>query len=310
MAASVSAYVGLLRRTPSSSFASPRERERDSTSLVAAGVTGTLRCLIAGLFVLTLTAGHVAAVADEPLDLRYRFTWAGVPIARFGLRHFTDAVIYQTELEIETTGLADQLFGFRSMSHATGPYQAPDRFAASRFRSASVSHRKSRRILIRFDPVTGDVIDLQMTRSGEPDRSKVPEPLQKGVTDPLTALVQLRHRLAAPEGTVDRYAAAVFDGRRRFDLSARAIGRDQAEIAGRARRVIRVEIRLKWLAGSNRDEMEPAQAGDDTFRLELLLSDDERLIPLRLMTLDSLFTAKVEIMPECLGPQGCQAVSG
>jgi hypothetical protein len=102
----------------------------------------------------------------------------------------------------------------------------------------------------------------------------------------------------------------VFDGRRRFDLNARAIGRGQAEIAGRTRPVIRAEVTLRWLAGSNRDEMEPAQAGDDTFRLELLLSDDERLIPLRLMTLDSLFTAKIEIMPECLGPQGCQAVSG
>ena len=102
----------------------------------------------------------------------------------------------------------------------------------------------------------------------------------------------------------------MFDGRRRFDLKARAIGRGQAEIAGSIRPVIRVEVALRWLAGSNRDEMEPAQAGDDTFRLELLLSDDERLLPLRLMTLDSLFAAKIEIMPECLGPQGCQTVSG
>ena len=106
------------------------------------------------------------------------------------------------------------------------------------------------------------------------------------------------------------YAAAVFDGRRRFDLNARTIGRSEAEIAGEVRPVIRIEIRLRWLAGSNQDEMEPAQAGDDTFRLELLLSDDERLLPLRLTTLDSLLTAKVEIVPECLGPQGCEAVSG
>ena len=74
--------------------------------------------------------------------------------------------------------------------------------------------------------------------------------------------------------------------------------------------VIRAEIRLKWIAGSNQDDMEPAQVGEDTFRLELLLSDDERRLPLRLMTLDFVFTAKIEIMPECLGPQGCQTVSG
>jgi hypothetical protein len=45
-------------------------------------------------------------------------------------------------------------------------------------------------------------------------------------------------------------------------------------------------------------------------RLKLLLSDDERLIPLQLSTMDSLFTATAEIMPECLEPGGCPPVSG
>ncbi len=265
--------------------------------------------LIAALLVVALAAGHARAATDEPLDLRYRFSWAGVPIATFGLRHVANAVIYQTELEIQTTGLADQLFGYRSVSRATGAYEAPDRFTASRFRSAYTSHRKSRRILIRFDPDTGDVIDLEITRNAEPDRSKVPEALQKGVMDPLTALVQLRHRLAAQDGA-DGYTAAVFDGRRRFDLKARVVGRGEAEIAGRARPVIKVEVGLKWIAGSNQDELEPATAEANSIRLELLLSDDERLIPLRLRTLDSFFTAEAVIMPECLGPRGCQAVSG
>jgi hypothetical protein len=269
-----------------------------------------LRAPIVALLLLALLAVPAGAKSDEPLDLRYRFTWAGVPIAMFRLHHVTNAVLYQTELGIETTGLADQLFGYRSVSRATGAYEPPDRFTASRFRADSRSYRKSRRILVRFDPKTGDVIDLDMTRNGEPDHSKVPEALQKGVIDPLTALIELRHRLAAPKSAAAGYTAAVFDGRRRFELKARRIGRGEAEIAGRTQPVIEVEVRLKWLAGSNQDEMEPAQAGDDTFRLELLLSDDERLIPLRLMTLDSLFTAKAEIVPECLGPQGCEAVSG
>jgi hypothetical protein len=56
--------------------------------------------------------------------------------------------------------------------------------------------------------------------------------------------------------------------------------------------------------------MEPATADENQFRLELLLSDDDRRLPLRLRTLDSLFTAQAEIVPECLGPQGCEAVSG
>ena len=87
------------------------------------------------------------------------------------------------------------------------------------------------------------MIELELTKRGEPDRSKVPEALQKGVTDPLTALVQLRHRLATA-GDLDGYTAAVFDGRRRFDAEAKVIGRHRAEIAGRSRPVIELEIGL------------------------------------------------------------------
>jgi len=267
------------------------------------------RGLIVALLFVCFAGGQAGAGADEQLDLRYRFSWAGVPIAVFGLRHVTNAVIYQTELQIESTGLADQLFRYRSLTSATGAYGAPNRFTASRFRTSYTSHRKSRRIMVRFDPDTGDVIELEITRRGEAERSKVPQALQRRVMDPLTAFNDLRHRLASQEGT-DGYAAAVFDGRRRFDLEASVTGREPAEVAGRVQPVIRVEIRLKWLAGSNQDDMEPAQAGNDTFRLELLLSDDERRLPLRLTTLDSLLTAKLELMPECLGPEGCPAVSG
>ncbi|MGH6905082.1 MAG: hypothetical protein ACREIR_20350, partial [Geminicoccaceae bacterium] len=66
---------------------------------------GGLPARLAVLLLLALAAGPARAAADEPLDLRYRFSWAGVPIAEFGLRHVTNAVLYQTELEIATTGL-------------------------------------------------------------------------------------------------------------------------------------------------------------------------------------------------------------
>jgi hypothetical protein len=273
---------------------------------------GWLRAAQAGLagvslLLLALTAAY-ATGADRPLELRYRFTWAGVPIAELGLRHATDSAAYQTELAIATIGLADQLVHFRGISRATGRYQAQHGFTASRFRSASSSYQKSRRILVRFDPRTGDVIELELTKRGEPDRSKVPAPLQKGVIDPLTALVQLRHRLAV--GELGGYTAAVFDGRHRFDLRATVKDRRQVEIAGQVRPVIELEVGLDLIAGANQDDLDDAEAGDNQLRLKLLLSDDELLIPLQLSTMDSLFTATAEIMPECLGPGGCPRVSG
>jgi Protein of unknown function (DUF3108) len=265
--------------------------------------------VLIGLLLYALSAGQAYGSFDEPVELRYRFTWAGLPFAELGLRHATNRTVYQTEIAIRTIGLADQVVGFRASSHATGLYEEPDGFSASRFRSASSSYRKSRRIMVRYDRATGDVVELELTRSGEPDRSKVPADLQKGVMDPLTAVLQLRHRLATA-GDLDGYKAAVFDGRRRFDATAKVIGRHRAEIAGRTWPVIELEIDLTWLAGANSDDMDKAEAGDNLLRLKLLLSDDERLIPLRLSTMDSLLTATAEIVPECLAPAGCTLVSG
>lgn len=267
--------------------------------------------LIVVLLVLWTGAAGSVAASDDTLELRYRFSWAGVPIAVFGLRHMTNTTIYQTELAIETTGLADQLFPYRALALATGAFREPHGLTASRFRSTYTSPKKNRQILIRFDPDTGDVLDLEITKRGEPERSKVPASLQKGVTDPLTALMKLRHRLPeAPRVATDRYTEAIFDGRRRFDLEANVLGRGRAEIGGRSLPVLRVEVGLKWIAGSDADDLEPAEADEDRLRLELLLSDDERRLPLRLRTLDSLLTAQIEILPECLWPQGCPAVSG
>jgi hypothetical protein len=281
---------------------------RGRGSFAKIGFAGALHAVV-GVLLLALAAGQAAAGFDEPIELRYRFTWAGLPFAELGLRHATNSTVYQTEVAIRTIGLADQLVGYRGSSHATGRYEEPDGFSASRFRSASSSYRKSRRIMVRFDRETGDVLELELTRSGEPDRSKVPEALQKGVMDPLTAVLQMRHRLATA-GNLDGYMAAVFDGRRRFEAEARETGRHRVEIAGRDWPVIELEIGLTWIAGANADDIDEAEAGENRLRLKLLLSDDERLIPLQLSTMDSLFTGTAEIMPECLGPAGCPPVSG
>jgi hypothetical protein len=272
-------------------------------------LAGLSRCLLVGLLACALVTGPAAASFDEPVQLRYRFTWAGLPFAELGLRHATERTVYQTEIAIRTIGLADQLVGFRASSYATGLYEDPEGFSASRFRSDSRSYRKSRRILVRFDRETGDVVELELTRSGEPDRSKVPVALQRGVMDPLTAVLQMRHHLATT-GDLEGYKAAVFDGRRRFDAEAKLIGRHRAEIAGRTWPVIELEINLIWIAGANSDDIDKAEAGENRLRLRLLMSDDERLLPLQLSTMDSLLTATAEVMPECLAPAGCKLVSG
>lgn len=274
-------------------------------------VDAAKRCLIAVLILLALAASPVMAGPADRLDLRYRVSWAGMPIAEIRLQHRQNERRYRSDVEVETIGLLDQLLSYRAQARATGDHRATD-LVPKKYRNAYQSSRKSRRILIRFDPDSGDVVELEITKRGEPDRSKVPESLQKGVVDPLTAFFRLRQQAASAMagGSGDGFAAAVFDGRRRYDLDAQLIGRERATVAGREWSVIKLELTLVWIAGSNQDDTDGAEAEADTFRLELLLSDDEQLIPLQLRTLGSIFTAKVELLPECAAPGGCPAISG
>ena len=102
------------------------------------------------------------------------------------------------------------------------------------------------------------------------------------------------------------FTAAIFDGRRRFDLQAQVTGRSRTHVAGRDQRVVQVALTLTFIAGSDLDDAQAATAGNDRFELELLLSDDDRLLPLQMRTRNSMITGSIELLKDCSGEAGCQ----
>jgi hypothetical protein len=146
-------------------------------------------------------------------------------------------------------------------------------------------------------------VGLEITKRGKPDSTKVPEELRKNVTDPLTALFQLRDHVAAA-GAHEPFKAGVFDGRRRYELEARVAGHERAWVAGSNRQVVRVKMTLTLLAGSDLDDV--VDGDDRSLALELLLSDDQRLLPLRMELLDTTPAASIELLQDCSGSAGCQ----
>ena len=179
----------------------------------------TTSFLIGGLIALALTAGPLRAEPDEPLSLRYGVYWAGFQIATLDLDHRVDASRYHSEMMVRTVGLVEQLAHYRSKTLAAGQLEADESMAPITFSSEYSSHKKDRRSVVRFDRESGDVVDLKITKRGKPDSSKVPEALRKNVTDPLTAFFQLRDYVATA-GAPAPFTAAIFDGRRRYDLEA------------------------------------------------------------------------------------------
>jgi hypothetical protein len=269
---------------------------------VASRLARTTTLLISGLIALTLAAAPLRADPDQPLTLRYGVYWAGLQIATLVLDHRIDASQYHSELLVSTVGLLEKLAHYRSKTLAAGRLEADESLTPITFSSESSSRKKDRRAVVRFDRESGDVVDLEITKRGKPDRSKVPDELRKNVTDPLTAFFQLRDHVASAVAR-EPFTAAVFDGRRRYDVKAAVTDRERVWVAGRERDVVRVGITLTLLAGADLDDLE---LDANRLKLGLLLSDDERLLPLRMELLDGTPAVSIELLQDCSGEAGCQ----
>jgi hypothetical protein len=261
--------------------------------------------LIGGVLALAL-AGSLARAADpEPHDLRYGVYWAGLQIATLKLKHEVAPAGYKAKLVVETVGLTERLVRYRARTLAAGEV-APDRgLLPQSFSSEYQTRKKARRAVVTFDPASGDVVDLAITKRGKPDRSKVPEELRKGVIDPLSAFLGIREHLARMRpGTP--YHAPVFDGRRRYDLEASVVGHDRATIAGREQPVLRLALAVTFVAGADPDDLDEIASDPERMQFDLLLSDDERLLPLQMRMQGSLLPASIELLQDCSGAAGCQ----
>jgi hypothetical protein len=264
--------------------------------------------LIGALIACALSAGPVGADANDPLDLRYGVYWAGFQIATLTLEHEVRSTRYRSQLLIETVGLVEKLVRYRAKTSASGRLGEGDSLLPVTYSSEYRSRKKDRRSVVKFDPRSGDVLDLEITKRGKPDDSKVPEELRRNVTDPLTAFFQIRDHVATADKG-DAFAAQIFDGRRRYDVEARMVGRDRAWIAGRQQRVIRLLLSLEFLAGANADDLEEVAVEDDRVEAELLLSADERLLPLSLRVLGRPLAGRIELLQDCSSEAGCQLAS-
>jgi hypothetical protein len=261
--------------------------------------------LISGLVAFVLTVAPLRAEQDAPLNLRYGLYWAGFQIATLTLEHEIQPTRYRSQLLIKTVGLVEKLVHYRAKTLATGSLGDGDSLLPVTYRSEYRSRKKDRRSVVTFDPASGDVVELENTKRGKPDDSKVPERLRKNVIDPLTAFLRIRDHIATA-GRGEAFTAQIFDGRRRYDLAAEVVGRDRAWVAGRQQRVVRLALTLEFLAGSNANDMEKVAVDDDRIEAELLLSDDQRLLPLRLSLLDTVIAGSIELLQDCSGEAGCQ----
>jgi len=228
-----------------------------------------------GIGLLAITAGGGSLRAEDVVAV-YAAYWAGLPAAEIRLSLHDAAAAYHDEIEIRTTGVPALVTRFRATALAEGRLDA-DRPAEPSHYDATYDLRKrsNSRVSMRFVSRAGAVV----AERGPEDTSRKPplaEKFRSNAVDPMTALERIRGTLREPRRAPDgSFKIPVYDGARRFDIVGRILPKQDASEG-----TLRVELTLRPIAGFKGETSEDGDPDSAPRKVDLLLTDDARLMPL------------------------------
>jgi hypothetical protein len=179
------------------------------------------RCGLLGLCLgAVLGVCATAPARAQPLLAHYEVRAAGMTVMRVEATLDLDGPNYLVRTRIRTTGLAGVFSSSDQVTATEGRWQGAEPVPVH-YRVEGMWRGTRRHVVM--DWVTPGIPRLSVIEPpNESDREAVPDALQRGTMDALSALAKLT-RAVAETGRCD-LQAAVFDGRRRADYSARTLG--------------------------------------------------------------------------------------
>jgi hypothetical protein len=229
---------------------------------------------------LLLPAMPLGAAATDRYEVEMEMRFLGMNVGRVNLTSDVNAQAIDSRMDIATAGLVRSLTGFKSEITGAGRLAGNGDVWPERFASFYETKRETREVDVRYDEA-GRVVGLATFKRGEPTRVEVPEAMQHGTIDPLSALFTIRNWLAEVRdlGSGQR-TLELFDGRRRYDLEVRYLARRPATFGG-GRPVLELRLDLKPIAGFNEPVNQNRRSARELF---VLVSDDDLLMPLIIRT--------------------------
>jgi hypothetical protein len=230
-------------------------------------------CLL-GLAVLAAAPTRAARMGD--ISATYNATWAGLPAARIRLLVHDGAARYTDRINIETRGLPRLFTHFRSVATAEGRLGSKTPAAPSAYEAIyDLRKRRNRRISMRFTRRGG----ASVIERGPDDTSDKPPLAPRFLTnavDPLSAFERIREAIMAARAAGGSFTVPVYDGARRFDVIGHILPRNRQSPG-----TLRLDLTLRPIAGfKDRPGGEDPENAPRT--VDLVVTDDQRLMPLRL----------------------------
>jgi hypothetical protein len=257
------------------------------------------RCLFgAAVVAVLLVAGSLGAFGEEAAAL-YQAYWAGVPAGEIRLSLRDDAASYRAEIAVRSQGLPWVLTHFRATGVSEGRLAADRPPVPARYDVLyDLRKGRDRRLSMSFAGRAGALF----AERGPADTSKKPalaEAFRKNVLDPLSTVTAIRQELR--RGNRGSFAVPVYDGARRFDVRVRVLPK-KAD----TERVLHLELTLAPIAGFKGESSDEGDPDNAPRPVALTISDDPRLMPLRMSVAVAHLPLVVEQSRWCSAAAPCE----
>jgi uncharacterized protein DUF3108 len=236
-------------------------------------------------------AGSPGARGGEAAAL-YQAYWAGVPAGEIRLSLRDDPAGYHDEIVVRSQGLPWLLTHFRATAVSEGRLAADRPPVPARYDALyDLRKGRDRRLRMRFAGRDGAVF----AERGSDDTSKKPllaEAFRKNVLDPLSTVTAIRQELR--RGNRGSFMVPVYDGARRFDVRVRVLPKK-----GNGEPALHLELTLAPIAGFKGESSDDGDPDNAPRPVELTISDDPRLMPLRMSVAVAHLPLVVELARAC-----------
>lgn len=234
----------------------------------------------------------------------YDVSWGGISVGGMVIdaREFNDS--YAMEVRIKSSGIAWTFTKHKSTTTMEGIKQN-GAYIPQKFETDFKLRGKTRHIVLEYNE-QGELVHEINTPPEDPNkRPPVPMELKQNALDALTPFFLQRIEVYdALKSGGDNFTIRMFDGRRLTDMHYFIQGRKRVEWNRQETPVIHFNLTRTPVAGYKKDELNDIHQNKDP-AVSLYLSDDGRLIPLKIIIDSSAGKFHANFKQNCLSMADC-----
>ena len=259
------------------------------------------------LAVLLATIAGIAPAAATSQALRYEANWGGLHAGDLTVTQRDQPGGYATRFDFVTTGMLGLLLnlGITAEASGTDPAGGPQ-LLPRLYAMRAISRRGERQVELDYRPeglgqvaeVTRDLSLPAEAFDDEPPVTAVTAGMRAGTVDPLTAIAIARRWAAAGAGQTLRLA--MFDGRRRYDVTITQGKRGPRRVHDTTYQTIGLHVAIQPVAGFKRRFLEMWK--DTAFDAYL---DERTLAPVQIVSQTFFSATVINLMAECPPSPAC-----